>query len=191
MSAPSAMESSAQKLRRKTGADYWSLPEGARAELIDGKLWDLASPNRKHQEILSRLSHALMTHFDAHGGPCKVYQAPFAVNLFADETTFVEPDLSVICNPAKLSDRGCEGAPDFVVEVVSPSNPGMDYVTKLGLYRQAGVREYWICDPERKRTLVYHFEADSVPSIHPFSSSVPSEVFPEFSFDFSAVIAGM
>ena len=87
-----------------------------------------------------------------------VSPAPFAVNLFADDTTYVEPDVSVVCDRDKLSDRGCEGAPDIVVEVVSPSNPEMDYISKLHLYDTAGVREYWICDPERERTTVYRFE---------------------------------
>lgn len=113
------------------------------------------------------------------------------VNLFGDDSTFVEPDLSAVCDRTKLSDRGCEGAPDFVVEVVSPGNPGMDYVTKLNLYKEAGVREYWICDPERERTHVYRFEGDSVPSIYPFASPVPCGVFPGFEMDFAAVVAGM
>ena len=174
-----------------TADDYWSLPDGVRAELIDGELWDLASPSRKHQEIVAELTYALEAHIVAHGGPCKVYQAPFVVNLFGDDSTFVKPDLSAVCDRAKLSDRGCEGAPDFVVEVVSPGNPGMDYVTKLNLYKEAGVREYWICDPERERAHVYRFEGDSVPSIYPFASPVPCGVFPGFEMDFAAVVAGM
>ena len=137
-----------------TADDYWALPEGVRAELIDGELWDLASPSRAHQEIVMEVSARLKNHIDSHGGACKVYPAPFAVNLFADETTFVEPDVSVVCDRGKLSERGCEGAPDFVVEVVSPSNPEMDYISKLNLYRVAGVREYWICDPRRTRARV-------------------------------------
>lgn len=174
-----------------TADDYWSLPDGVHAELIDGELRDLASPSRKHQEIVAELTYAIKAHIVAHGGPCKVYQAPFVVNLFGDDSTFVEPDLSAVCDRAKLSDRGCEGAPDFVVEVVSPGNPGMDYVTKLNLYKEAGVREYWICDPERERAHVYRFEGDSVPSIYPFASPVPCGVFPGFEMDFAAVVAGM
>lgn len=174
-----------------TADDYWSLPDGVHAELIDGELRDLASPSRKHQEIVAELTYAIKAHIVAHGGPCKVYQAPFVVNLFGDDSTFVKPDLSAVCDRAKLSDRGCEGAPDFVVEVVSPGNPGMDYVTKLNLYKEAGVREYWICDPERERTHVYRFEGDSVPSIYPFASPVPCGIFPGFEMDFAAVVAGM
>ena len=175
----------------KTAEDYWALPDGVRAELIDGELWDLASPGRVHQEILSELTFAARSHIAAHGGPCKVYQAPFAVNLFVDESTFVEPDLSVICDRTKLSDRGCEGAPDFVVEVVSPSNPGMDYITKLNLYKDAGVREYWICDPQEKRTHVYRFDDNPTPIIRPFNEPVDSSVLPGLSVDFAAILAGM
>lgn len=175
----------------KSAEDYWALPDGVRAELVDGELWDLASPSHKHQEVVGFLAHALRSYIEAAEGLCKVYQAPFAVNLFGDESTFVEPDLSAICDRSKLSERGCEGAPDFIAEVVSPSNPGMDYVTKLNLYKEAGVREYWIVDPERERTHVYHFEEDSVPSIYPFASPVPAGVFPGFSADFAAAVAGM
>jgi len=174
-----------------TAEDYWALPEGVRAELIDGKLWDLASPSRKHQEIVSALTTQLTNHISSHDGPCKAYPAPFAVNLFADDSTFVEPDVSVICDRDKLSDRGCEGAPDMVVEVVSPSNPEMDYVSKLSLYHEAGVREYWICDPQRERTLAYHFGSEDVMSLHAFSEPVPSAVLPGLVVDFAAIVAGM
>ena len=174
-----------------TAEDYWNLPEGVRAELIDGKLWDLASPSRKHQEIVYTVGKQIGNHIDSHGGPCKVYPAPFAVNLFADDTTFVEPDISVICDQSKLSDRGCEGAPDFIVEVVSPSNPEMDYVSKLNLYREAGVREYWVCDPQRERVLAYAFGIDPVLSIYAFAEPVPSTVFPGFNVNFAQIVAGM
>ena len=172
-----------------TAADYWALPEGRRAELIDGTLWDLASPNRKHQGLVAGLVRETGNHIERNHGNCVVYPAPFAVNLFADDSTFVEPDVAVICDRTKLSDRGCEGAPDFVVEVVSPSNPGMDYVTKLSLYREAGVREYWICDPAKERTFVYRFDAeDETPAVYPFSAPVPSGVLNGFAMDFGGVM---
>ena len=120
-----------------------------------------------------------------------MYPAPFAVNLFDDDSTFVGPDVSVICDASKLSDRGCEGAPDMVVEVVSTSNPEMDYVSKLNLYREAGVREYWICDPQRERTLAYSFGSEAVMALYAFNESVPSSTFPGLSIDFSAIVAGM
>lgn len=171
--------------------DYWNLPEGARAELIDGELWDLASPNRKHQRIVTEVSRHLGNFIAAHGGSCQVYPAPFAVNLFGDDTTFVEPDVSAVCDVSKLSDRGCEGAPDFIMEVVSPGNPEMDYVSKLSLYRAAGVREYWICDPLRERTLVYQFGSEQLLSIYTFANPVPSVTFSGFEVVFADITAGV
>lgn len=138
-----------------------------------------------------KVSSAIDRHISSHGGSCKVYPAPFAVNLFADESTFVEPDVSVICDASKLSDRGCEGAPDMVIEVVSPSNPEMDYVSKLNLYREAGVREYWICDPQRERTLAYGFGTEAIMALYAFDKPVPSSIFPDLSIDFHAIVAGM
>ena len=102
------------------------------------------------------------------------------MNLRADDTTFVEPDVLVVCDKSKLSDRGCEGAPDFVVEVVSPSSAHMDYVTKNVLYCEAGVREYWIVDPRRRRTTVYRYEEDAAPVILPFDVPVESGICPGF-----------
>jgi Uma2 family endonuclease len=174
-----------------TAEDYWALPEGERAELIDGELWALAVPSRTHQEIVMKLSRTIDTYIDDRGGACKVYPAPFAVNLFGDDSAFVEPDISVVCDRGKLTDRGCEGAPDMIVEVVSPSNPEMDYVSKLHFYREAGVCEYWICDPMKERTLVYDFGTEGVMSMYAFTASVPSAIFPGLVVNFSQIIAGM
>lgn len=161
--------------RKATAEDYWSLPEGRRAELIDGTLYDMAPPSRTHQDIVAGFTHALRQHVLEHGGPCRVYPAPFAVNLDADDATWVEPDVSLVCDPAKLSERGCEGAPDFVVEVVSPTSRRIDYLTKATQYEQAGVREYWIVDPTIKRTTVYRYEtAGPAPLLAPFD--IPVEV---------------
>ena len=96
-----------------------------------------------------------------------------------------------MCDPDKLSERGCEGAPNLVVEVVSPSSRGMDYLSKLNLYHEAGVREYWICDPEKRRTLVYTFgEDDENPlGIFPFEVPASSLVFPGFTVDIQSIVA--
>lgn len=179
-------------VHKYSASDYWSLPEGVRAELIDGDLWDLAAPSREHQEIAISLGSELRSFVREQGGTCKVYTAPFAVNLFGDDTTFVEPDVSVICDRSKLSKRGCEGAPDFIAEIVSPSNGGMDYVTKLHLYQEAGVREYWICDPAKERTMVYRMDVNNVvPAIYPFDKAVPSGVLGGFSINFGDVVAAL
>lgn len=179
----------AKHIEEYTAEDYWALPDGERAELIDGELWDLAAPSRLHQAVSMALAVAFSRYIADHGGACKVYAAPFSVNLFADDTTFVEPDLSVICDRSKLSERGCEGAPDLVVEVVSPSSRGMDYGTKQNLYREAGVREYWIVDPAMRRTMVTRFDDDPAPLVYSFSEAVPAGVFPGLSIDFASIVA--
>lgn len=126
-----------------TEDDYYNLPENVRAELIDGQIYYMSAPSKIHQEILMFLSKTIANYIDSKKGPCKVYPAPFAVKLFVDDNrTVAEPDISVICDPNKLTDRGCTGAPDWIVEIVSPSNSRHDYVRKLNLYMDAGVREY-------------------------------------------------
>ena len=142
-----------------TEEDYFNLPENVRAELIDGQFYYMAAPSRIHQKILSFLHVRIANYIDSKNGPCEVYPAPFAVKLFSeDDRNMVEPDISVICDPNKLTDRGCTGAPDWIAEIVSPSNPGHDYIHKLNLYADAGVKEYWIIDPDKKRIFVYFLE---------------------------------
>ena len=161
-----------------TSEDYWNLPEGHRAELIDGQLYNMAPPSRMHQKLISQFMLVLGQYIRDHHGTCEVYPAPFAVNLDAEDKDWVEPDISVICDTSKLDDRGCNGAPDLVVEVVSPSSRRMDYSTKNTLYSDAGVREYWIVDPEKERTTVYRYEDDAAPIIYPFADNIPVGIFP-------------
>ena len=163
-----------------TAEDYWNLPEGERAELIDGQLYALASPSRIHQEIIIELTYHFQHYIKSNKGNCKIYAAPFAVNLNANDQTFVEPDISVICDPDKLSDRGCEGAPDLVIEVVSPSSRRMDYIRKMALYADAGVREYWIVDPMREVTVVYKSEEEGFPVIHKFGEPIKVGIYEDF-----------
>lgn len=155
-----------------TAEDYWNLPDGVRAELIDGKLYDMAPPSFLHQKLVSELHHTLMKYIKANQGQCEAIPAPFAVNLNADDENWVEPDISVICNRNILSDRGCEGAPDFIIEVVSPASRTRDYQTKMVMYANAGVREYWIVDPIKKATTVYYFQEDVAPIVFPFSQDI-------------------
>ena len=138
--------------------DIYSLPEGERAELIDGQIYNMAPPSRHHQEITMELSTAIQSYIRSKKGNCRVYAAPFAVQLDEDSHTYVEPDISVICDPNKLDERGCKGAPDWIIEIVSPASRRMDYYTKLFRYRTAGVREYWIVDPSKNQIIVYDFE---------------------------------
>ena len=143
-----------------TVEDIYALPEGQRAEIIDGKWYDLASPLRRHQGILGYLFLKIKNYINDKGGNCEVYPAPFAVRLNADDRTYVEPDISVICDPKKLDDQGCVGAPDLVVEITSESTSKRDYGVKLFKYRSSGVREYWIVNPMTETVTVYQFGED-------------------------------
>ena len=166
----------------------YSLPEGKRAELIDGQVYYMAPPTRIHQEISFSLSRKIADYIDTKGGSCRVYPAPFAVFLNQDNRNYVEPDISVICDPRKLDDKGCNGAPDWVLEIVSPSSRRTDYHAKLFKYRTAGVREYWIVDPEKDRILVYNFETEDTWD-YTFHDTVKSGIYDDFQIDFSSVAA--
>lgn len=156
--------------------DIDSLSEGTHAELIDGKLYLLAAPSRIHQFLVGELLFAIKSHIRGNKGICHVYPSPFAVRLFADDSTLVEPDLVVICNKDKLTEKGCNGAPDIAIEVVSPGNANHDYVTKLAKYQRAGVREYWIINPESKKTLVMNFENPANTGEYDFEETITSGV---------------
>lgn len=126
--------------------DIYNLPEGQRAELIDGQLYLMAAPNRIHQRLVKEFTYLIEDYIRHKNGDCEVYPAPFAVFLNADHEIYLEPDISVIGDKNKLTDEGCKGAPDWIIEVVSPSSRPMDYNKKLFKYRTAGVREYWIVE---------------------------------------------
>ena len=113
------------------------------------------------------------------GNAYDVYAAPFAVFLNNDDINYVEPDLSVICDLSKLDDKGCHGAPDWVIEIVSSGSRSRDYMTKLFKYRTAGVREYWIVDPDKQMIMVYGFEKDMVEK-YDFNEAVPVGIYEGF-----------
>lgn len=161
-----------------TSEDYWNLPEEKRAELINGKFYDMAPPSRIHQKLVMELSATIREYIKKNHGSCEVYPAPFAVNLDADDKDWVEPDVSVICDPNKLTDRGCSGAPDLIFEIVSPASRKMDYSLKNMIYSQAGVREYWIVDPAKEKVVVYCYENDSDPCLYSFDADIPVGIYP-------------
>lgn len=160
--------------------DIYALPEGQRYELIDGNIYNMAAPSRIHQTIVSGLNAKIWDYIKSHNGDCSVYPAPFAVFINADKFSYVEPDISVICNPDKLDTKGCNGAPDWIIEVVSPSSRVMDYMIKLVKYMTAGVREYWVVDPDYSSTRVYNFEGDMSYHEYSFDEPVPSGIYPGF-----------
>ena len=160
-----------------TSKDYWNLPEGKRAELIDGKFYAMAPPSRIHQKLVFSISRIIGNYIADHHGSCEVYPAPFAVNLDADDKNWVEPDVSVICDPNKLTNRGCSGAPDLIFEIVSPASRKQDYTLKHFIYSQSGVREYWIVDPAKEKVVVYCYEHDSDPCLYSFDSDIPVGIY--------------
>ena len=142
--------------------DIYALPDGEHAELIDGQIYYMAPPSWNHQKLSRKLLQTIANYIDRNNGECEALAAPFAVFLNENDFNYLEPDISVICDLSKLDDKGCHGAPDWVIEIVSPSSKSRDYMTKLFQYRTAGVREYWIVDPQKQMVTVYSFEQDSV-----------------------------
>ncbi len=162
-----------------TVEDIYKLPEGERAELIDGQIYYMAPPGRTHQKLSMALSNEISAYIRENGGDCEIYAAPFVVFLNEDDFNYVEPDISVICDPSKLDEKGCHGAPDWVIEIVSPASRKMDYYKKLFQYRMAGVREYWVVDPDRRMVTVYDFEQDNMEE-YGFDEKIPVGIYEDF-----------
>jgi Uma2 family endonuclease len=174
-----------------TYAEWLEFDETIQAELIDGALYMMAPPATNHQDIHRELFLQLGNFLK--GKPCKVYSAPFAVRLFPREDlsddTVVESDITVICDQSKIDKQGCKGAPDMVIEILSPSNIRHDRIVKFQKYLAAGVREYWVVDPDNKgvevhllqdggyRTMVYDETAEAPVSVLPGCVIRLSEIF--------------
>ena len=173
-----------RKQETYTIEDIYTLPEGERAELIDGQIYNMAPPNTKHQMLVMDLSYQIKSYIQSNNGECKVIPSPFAVFLNEDDRNYVEPDISIICDQSKLTDKGCNGAPDWIIEIVSPSSRQMDYYKKLFKYRTAGVREYWVVDPDRQLVTVYNFEKETMDQ-YSFGDDVPAGIYEDFSIKVS------
>jgi Uma2 family endonuclease len=165
---------------RFTYADYASWPDGERWELIEGEPFAMSpAPARVHQEVVVELLAQI--HQAISGGPCRVYVAPFDVRLpeqdEADEVveTVVQPDISVVCDPGKLDEKGCRGAPDWIVEVLSPRTAAKDQIVKRDLYQRRGVREYWLVHPTDRLVFLYSLEGNfyAGPDIRPTAGRTP------------------
>lgn len=168
--------------------DIYALPEGQRAELIDGKIYNMAPPKRIHQKLVSELTQMIGHHIKSQKGECEVYPAPFAVFLNADDKTYVEPDISVICDKNKLDDRGCFGTPDWIIEIVSPSTECMDYGIKLFKYRSAEVREYWIINPLKQAVMVYDFEHELNTKLYSFDDTIPVGIYQDLKINIADLL---
>ncbi len=168
--------------------DIYSLPEGQRAELIDGKIYNMAPPVRIHQKLISELTQSIGQYIKSNGGNCDIYPAPFAVFLNDDNRNYVEPDISVICDKGKLNEKGCNGAPDWIIEIASPSTSSLDYGIKLFKYRTAGVREYWIINPATRTVNVYDFESEKRTDQYPFEEPIPVCIYKELTIQVSKLL---
>lgn len=179
--------------RRYTIDDYYALPDDQRVELIDGVFYDMGAPALVHQKILGDLYILFRECADRHGMPCEVYLSPCDVRLDMDNYTMVQPDLLVICREYDIRAIRYEGAPDLVVEILSPSTRSKDMFLKLYKYQNAGVREYWVVDPKHRKVTVHYFETDEYQSkTYDFNSEIPIEIsHGECSIDFSKIMDGL
>lgn len=186
-------EAQAPYLTRKrqgefTVDDYYALPDERRVELIDGIIYDMASPTSIHQAISAQIFHLIFDHIKKNKGMCMAFCAPLDVQLDCDNKTMVQPDVMVICNRDKLRKKKVFGTPDFIVEILSPSTRKKDTVIKLQKYVEAGVREYWMVDPDKKRVIVYKLENGMSQTIYGFEDKIPVGIFDgECTVDFAEV----
>jgi len=181
-----------------TYADYLEFPEDARVELIDGVIYDMSpAPSRKHQKIVVELTTVINNYLKASRKFCEIYTAPFDVVLVEEgqdekqAINVVQPDISIICDKKKLTEKGCIGAPEMIIEVVSESNFSHDYIRKLNLYTQFKVKEYWIVNPNNQTILVYRLkdnEEDYLPPVaYTFSDAVKVGIFEDLIIDFAQI----
>ncbi len=161
----------------KTLDDYYALPDDERVELIDGRFYAMSSPTVRHQDWVLELAVALKEFIDKHKGNCRVHIAPCDVHLDMDDYTMVQPDLMICCKRDQIAEKRIEGAPDFVIEVVSPSSVYLDRHKKRQKYRDAGVREYWIVDPLKETVTVYHFEKSGECAVYTFAEQIPVGIY--------------
>ena len=166
---------------------YEVLPEDKRVEVFDGVVYDMSSPSQIHQTLSMELSNIIYNYIKNKKGSCQVFSAPFDVKLSDKPLTIVQPDIMVICDMDKLDGKRCNGAPDFIIEIVSPNNPADDYIRKLYYYKNAGVREYWIVDPRRKTVIVNYFEGNKLNIQYSFESVIKVNIYEDLLINFSEI----
>lgn len=171
-------------------ADYLSWKIEQALEIIKGKVFKMAAPSTPHQRLSWKLVRIIDKHFEGHS--CEAFFAPFDVRLLdkkrstkadKDIYTVVQPDICIICDTQKIDNRGCLGAPDLMIEILSPGNSKHEMKIKKDLYAESGVREYWIVDPTSETVSRYNIEAEGIfgrPYIFVSDEVMPSGIFPDF-----------
>ena len=166
---------------------YEALSEDQRIEVFDGIAYDMASPSRIHQSISMQLSTVINSYLLRRKGDCSIFSAPFDVKLSDHPLIIVQPDIMVVCGQDKLDEKRCNGAPDFIIEIVSPGNPSDDYIRKAYYYKNYGVREYWIVDPKRRMITVNYFEGDLLNIQYSFESTIKINIYDDLFVNFSDI----
>ena len=157
--------------------DYYAIPDDQRVELIDGVIYDMGAPTTLHQFGVGDIYAQIRDFIKRKGGNCLPLFSPVDVQLDCDDKTMVQPDVLILCDRSKLIRRCIMGAPDFVIEILSPSTKRKDASLKLYKYRNAGVREYWMVDLDGERIVVYHFEKDEIPTIYGAEEEIPVGIY--------------
>ncbi len=175
-------------------ADYLTWNESERWEIIDGVPYMQAAPSRIHQEILMELSKQFAVYLT--NKPCKVYPAPFCVRLDVEKDdevkNVVEPDITIVCDKSKLDDRGCKGSPDMVIEIISPSTGKIDRLIKFNKYEKAGVKVYWIVEPDQKLVSIFTLQSNGRygrPEMYTDGDIVKVSIFPDLEIDLNPVFS--
>lgn len=182
-----------------TYADYLTWPEDERWEIIDGVAYMQAAPTPTHQEILMELARQIANYLT--GKPCKVYPAPFCVRLTKDDerknegiTKVVEPDITVVCDKSKIDEKGCNGAPDMIIEIVSPSSTKRDRFIKFNAYEKAGIKEYWIVEPDVKIVSVFvlqHNGSYGRQNVYSEEDQIQVNLFPNLTIDLKSIFVNI
>lgn len=157
--------------------DYYEIPEDIRVELIDGIIYTMSSPTSIHQLITGYIYGRLLQYVMEKKGKCIPMISPIDVQLDCDDKTMVQPDIIVVCDKDKVVHHCVYGAPDFIIEVLSKSTKKRDAIVKLNKYMNAGVKEYWMIDPERKVVIIYDFEHEIYPTIYGFDAKIPVNIW--------------
>ncbi len=179
-----------------TYGDYLMWPDEERWEIINGVPYDMSpAPSTRHQRILGELFVQIHSFFPERAD-CEVFIAPFDIRLpegnEADEaiTNVVQPDLAIVCEPSKIDDRGCRGAPDWIIEILSPGTAAKDFTTKRSLYERKGVREYWLVHPEDRIITLFILDPEGAfraPVFHEGKGELSAGIFPDLKIDLDTI----